>query len=296
AGSGQRGDDRRSRRARRGGEADGGSARRRVYRSERRPRPRARHVAVWQGERSAGRLDGDARRRLPRELHARGSGRVRHPRRGRPRPEGFGRRRDARARVGGRRGVLRRRDARAAAQAHRRGNRRPLLHAGQRGGAARSGQLHRTRRDRRRRTRAVGHAGAADGARRAGRDGVGLPAGASACMTRLTTKTRKHENTKRVSCKTSFSCFRAFVLSWLMVLALGGSAAAQDSHLLVITGVGGDDEHTKTFHTWATAMIDAAKKKDGLADANIIYLSEKPELDSKRIQGKSTRENVQKAF
>ena len=113
---------------------------------------------------------------------------------------------------------------------------------------------------------------------------------------RLTTKPRNHETTKKTPCTTRGSWFRGFVVSWLLALALGGSAAAQDSHLLIITGVGGDDEHTKNFHTWATAMIDAAKKKDGLADANIIYLSEKPELDPKRIQGKSTRENVQKAF
>lgn len=73
-------------------------------------------------------------------------------------------------------------------------------------------------------------------------------------------------------------------------------AAAQDSHLLVITGVGGDEEHSKLFHTWATTMIDAAKKKDGLADANIIYLSEKPEVDPGRVKAKSTRENVDKAF
>jgi len=73
-------------------------------------------------------------------------------------------------------------------------------------------------------------------------------------------------------------------------------SAAQESHLLVITGVGGDDEHSQTFHKWATAMIDAAKKKDGLPESNIIYLSEKPELDPKHIQGKSTKENVQKAF
>jgi len=81
-----------------------------------------------------------------------------------------------------------------------------------------------------------------------------------------------------------------------LLFALATPAVAQDSHLLIITGVGGDDEHTQTFHKLATAMIDAAKKKDGLADGNITYLSEKPELDPKRIQGKSTRENVQKAF
>jgi len=81
-----------------------------------------------------------------------------------------------------------------------------------------------------------------------------------------------------------------------MAFGVCGSAVAQESHLLVITGVGGDEEHTKTFHKWATAMIDAAKKKDGLADGNIIYLSEKPELDAARIKGRSTRENIQKAF
>ena len=88
------------------------------------------------------------------------------------------------------------------------------------------------------------------------------------------------------------------LLSFLIVVLSGFSsrAAAQESHLLVITGVGGDDEHSQSFHKWATAMIDVAKKKDGLADDNIIYLSEKPELDAKRIKGKSTRENVQQAF
>jgi hypothetical protein len=93
-----------------------------------------------------------------------------------------------------------------------------------------------------------------------------------------------------------FGSARTIAVALFVLLQLAASATAQDSHLLVITGVGGDEEHTKNFHKWATAMIDAAKKKDGLADGNIIYLSEKPELDPARIKGKSTRENVQKAF
>ena len=48
---------------------------------------------------------------------------------------------------------------------------------------------------------------------------------------------------------------------------------AQTTHLLVITGVPGDDEHAKQFDTWATTFIDAAKKKDAVADANVTYLS-----------------------
>ena len=64
----------------------------------------------------------------------------------------------------------------------------------------------------------------------------------------------------------------------------------------MITGVEGDQEHAELFHKWAAALIDAAKRHDGVADANIIYLAEKPDTDRARIRGRSTRENVEKAF
>jgi hypothetical protein len=73
-------------------------------------------------------------------------------------------------------------------------------------------------------------------------------------------------------------------------------ALAQDTHLLVITGVGGDDEHAAQFHQWATTIVDAAKARGGLTDATITYLADKPEQDVTRIRGRSTRENVEKAF
>jgi hypothetical protein len=50
-------------------------------------------------------------------------------------------------------------------------------------------------------------------------------------------------------------------------------ALAQQTHLLVITGVPGDDEHAKQFDTWAKTFIDAAKKKDAVGDGNITYLT-----------------------
>jgi hypothetical protein len=87
------------------------------------------------------------------------------------------------------------------------------------------------------------------------------------------------------------------VVSWLILVCVGaGRASAQESHLLVITGVAGDEEHSKTFHKWATAMMDAAKKKDGVAEDHITYLSEKPDLDPSHIKARSSRENVEKAF
>jgi hypothetical protein len=69
---------------------------------------------------------------------------------------------------------------------------------------------------------------------------------------------------------------------------------AQDTHLLVITGVGGDEEHNGQFSKWAIAIVDAAKKL-GLPDANVTYLSGQPDPDP-RTRGRSTKDNVSKAL
>lgn len=72
-------------------------------------------------------------------------------------------------------------------------------------------------------------------------------------------------------------------------------AAAQDTHVLVIAGVGGDEEHSARFTKWAGAVVDTAKKR-GVAAANIVYLGERIELDATRMQGRATRDAVVKAF
>jgi Peptidase C13 family len=72
-------------------------------------------------------------------------------------------------------------------------------------------------------------------------------------------------------------------------------AAAQDTHLIVITGVGGDEAHSTQFHKWASAVVDGVKKR-GLPDANVIYLSERPDQDTARIRGRSSRDEVSKTL
>jgi len=70
-------------------------------------------------------------------------------------------------------------------------------------------------------------------------------------------------------------------------LLFGGSSAfAQQSHVLVITGVAGDEEHAKKFDKWATAFIDTAKKKEAIPESNITLLADK----------NATKANVEKAF
>ncbi|HUR34465.1 MAG TPA: C13 family peptidase [Vicinamibacterales bacterium] len=79
-----------------------------------------------------------------------------------------------------------------------------------------------------------------------------------------------------------------------LLLGLPAMARAQDVHLLVVSGVGGDDEHAAQFQKWAAAVVDSAKKH-GVLDANVSWFGEAPDKDP-RIKGRSSKDNVTKAF
>jgi len=79
------------------------------------------------------------------------------------------------------------------------------------------------------------------------------------------------------------------------LLSFATPLLAQDTHLLVIVGVGGEEDHVKAFNKYALAIEDAAKKH-GMPDANMTYLGENPDQSGGRMKARSTRENVTKAF
>lgn len=86
-------------------------------------------------------------------------------------------------------------------------------------------------------------------------------------------------------------------LSFASLMAvLATPAAAQQTHLLVITGIAGDPAYTEQFHKWAMTLVDAATDRYGLPAENVTYLAEKTELDPARIDSRSTREEVERAF
>jgi hypothetical protein len=90
---------------------------------------------------------------------------------------------------------------------------------------------------------------------------------------------------------------RLFVALFAALVCVGGGArgaAAQTTHLLVVAGVGGDEEHTKKFNAWATAITTAAAKL-GVPEANVRYLGEQPTPGGK-MTARATRENVTRAF
>ena len=66
----------------------------------------------------------------------------------------------------------------------------------------------------------------------------------------------------------------AFVVGAFLILAT--PALGQDTHLLVITGVSGDEEHARLFHEWAATLIDAAKRTNGVARYRLIRLRNQP--------------------
>ncbi len=84
-------------------------------------------------------------------------------------------------------------------------------------------------------------------------------------------------------------------LALACVLGGAASARAQDSHVLVIVGLGGDHENADRFHQWAAAIVDAAAGRFGLSRDSVVYLGEDPARDPSRISGRSTRDAIEAA-
>jgi len=75
-----------------------------------------------------------------------------------------------------------------------------------------------------------------------------------------------------------------------------GTAAAQETHALIVVGLGGDPEYAERFHEWGARIRDALVELHGVASERVLYLGEKPEADPARIGGKATKEAVETAL
>ncbi|HET6897849.1 MAG TPA: C13 family peptidase, partial [Vicinamibacteria bacterium] len=74
-------------------------------------------------------------------------------------------------------------------------------------------------------------------------------------------------------------------------------AAAEESRLVIVVGLGGEPKYTDAFHELAVRMIQAAEKKMGVAAANIAYLGEKAAYPGLPVyRGRASREAVQKVL
>jgi hypothetical protein len=79
----------------------------------------------------------------------------------------------------------------------------------------------------------------------------------------------------------------------VLVLGLAAGARAEESHLVIVAGLGGEKKYTDAFHGMAVALVGAAEKKLGIDPAHIAYLGEKPADPSLPVyRGRATREAV----
>jgi len=89
---------------------------------------------------------------------------------------------------------------------------------------------------------------------------------------------------------------RVLVFVLVSLLAFAAPAAAQTVHLAVIVGLAGDPEHAELFQRWASTLVDGATDRLGVPKDHIIYLAEQPDKDPQRATGKSTQQEIEKAF
>jgi hypothetical protein len=88
---------------------------------------------------------------------------------------------------------------------------------------------------------------------------------------------------------------RAAALAALALTApLDGTA--QEGHVLIVVGIGGEEQYKTRFHEWAVGLRDALIDRHGLAANRVTYLGETPALDPAKIQGPSRRENIAAAL
>ena len=88
---------------------------------------------------------------------------------------------------------------------------------------------------------------------------------------------------------------RFAVIGATVLVSLTSQVQAQQTHVLVVTGLGGDPTYTEQFHAWASTLIAAVTTRYELPPDNVVYLGEKPDLDPGLIADRSTRENIETA-
>jgi hypothetical protein len=78
----------------------------------------------------------------------------------------------------------------------------------------------------------------------------------------------------------------ALLVAGVLLSGPGRVASAEQSHLVIIVGLGGEKKYSEAFRELAASMVGAAEKKLGMDPARIVSLGEK----------ESTRESVQKTL
>lgn len=80
------------------------------------------------------------------------------------------------------------------------------------------------------------------------------------------------------------------------LVAAAAPASAQRTHLLLVTGLGGEPAYSAAFVAQGAALFDLARTQWRVGDSSRTWLAEDPARDPQRIAGRATKEAVGDAF
>ncbi len=79
------------------------------------------------------------------------------------------------------------------------------------------------------------------------------------------------------------------------LLAFAGRARLQaQTHLIIISGLGGEKKYSESFASLSATLADAASKRFGIPDADIVWLGEDSVSKRPHYGGQSTKANVER--
>ena len=87
----------------------------------------------------------------------------------------------------------------------------------------------------------------------------------------------------------------AVLLVLFTLCALPSALYSQRTHLLIVSGLGGEPQYSEQFRNWGLSLVDLARKRYGMNDSDVVYLAEDGAKDA-RIAGISTKQNVEAAL
>ena len=70
------------------------------------------------------------------------------------------------------------------------------------------------------------------------------------------------------------------------------AGAQEQTHALIVVGLGGNADYRDRFHNQAVALREAFTSKHGMLSEHVTYLGERPESAPEIVTDKSTRDNV----
>lgn len=85
-------------------------------------------------------------------------------------------------------------------------------------------------------------------------------------------------------------------LALLLGVAAAAPASGQETHVVVVTGLGGTPELRDRFTEWSVRIVDAVRSRYGLPASNVTWLAERPDTDPERVDARSTLEELEGVF